>query len=233
MSVRAEPASASGASGLAAWGPRAGLIGGVVFGGATLAAALAFGGAGGMYSPLNQFVSELGEVGRSALGVVFNAGLIVGGAGFAIFMAAFGAVRGGRLARAAGAVGAAAGIFGALVGVFPLGGSDLHRPVSIGFFLLGAVALALATVDVARRPSAAFPRWLAVVGAVVVAAFVGFIVLTLQRGSGAVPDPLPTFLLEPAIEWVAVGGILAWTALASITWLRAGTRAGAGAPERA
>jgi hypothetical membrane protein len=230
-SGRVEPAVSSAAA-LVTWGPRAGLIGGLVFGGATVVAALAFGGAGGsIYSPLIQFVSELGEVGRSALGVVFNAGLIVGGAGFAIFMAAFGALRGGRLALVTGAVGVAAGLFGALVGVFPLGGSDLHRPVSIGFFLLGALTLALATVDVARQPSAAFPRWLAVVGAVVVAAFVGFIVLTLQRGSGDLPDPLPAFLLETAIEWVAVGGILAWTALASITWLRAG--AGAGAPGRA
>ena len=185
MSVRVEPVP-SRTSTLAAWGPRAGLIGGVVFGGATVAAALAFGGANNsLYSPLNQFVSELGQVGRSSLGAVFNAGLIVGGAGFAIFMAAFAAVRGGRLALATGAVGVAAGLFGALVGVFPLGGSELHRPVSILFFLLGAVALALATIEVARRPSAAFPRWLAVVGAVVVAAFIGFIALTLARGTGA------------------------------------------------
>lgn len=232
MSIRAEPAGAGRASSLAAWGPRAGVIGGVVFGGATVAAALAFGGAGGqIYSPLKQFVSELGEVGQSALGVVFNTGLIVGGIGFAVFMAAFAAVRGGGLALATGALGVAAGLSGALVGVFPLGGSDLHRPVSILFFLLGAVALTLATVDVARRPSRAFPGWLAAVGAIVVAAFVGFIVLTLARGRGDVPDPLPAFYLETAAEWLAVGGILAWTALASITWLRAGT--GAGVPGRA
>ena len=224
MSGRVEPAPSTVRTALATWGPRVGLVGGIVFGGATVVAALAYGGAGGaIYSPLNQFVSELGDVRRSSLGVGFNAGLIVGGGCFAVFMAAFGAVRRGRLAFVTAAVGIGAGLAGALVGVFPQGGSPLHRPVSIVFFLVGAASLALATADVARRPSAAFPGWLAMVGGVVVAAFVGFIVLTLQRGSGPVPDPLPAFFLETAIEWVAVAGILTWTTLASVTWLRAGS----------
>lgn len=217
MSVARGVAPAAGIAGL---GPRAGLIGAVVFGAGTLLAGIAFDGPNGRYSPLNHWVSELGEVGVSSLGTAFNVGLIVGGLGIAGFMAAFAASRGGVLAWAAGLAGIASGILGALVGVFPAGGSDLHRPVSIGFFLLGAVTLALASVDIARRPSRSLPGWLAALGALVVAAFVGFIAVTLDRGSGLVAEPRGTFLLEPAFEWAAVGGILAWTAVASITWVR-------------
>lgn len=207
--------------GAAIWGPRAGLLGAALFGGATVAAAVAYGGPGGaIYSPLNQWVSELGEVGASSLGTAFNAGLVAGGIGFAGFMAAFARARGSAVAVAAGVLGVVSGVLGALVGVFPLGGSELHRPVAIGFFVIGAVALALGALDIARRPGPAFPRWLATLGWGVVAAFAAFIVATLARGSAHVVEPRPAFLFEPASEWLAVGGILAWTAAASWTWMR-------------
>lgn len=217
MSVARGIASGDGIAGL---GPRAGLIGAVVFAAGSLVAALAFEGPNGRYSPLSHWVSELGEVGLSSLGPALNVSLIVGGVGLAGFMAAFAASRGDAPASAAGLAGIASGILGALVGVFPAGGSDLHRPVSIGFFLLGAVTLAFASLDIARRPTRSLPGWLAAVGALVVAAFVGFIVVTLARGSGEIAEPRGVFLLEPALEWAAVGGILAWTAAASVTWAR-------------
>ena len=226
MTVRArDTGGETGRLGVAAtaatWGPRAGLGGAIVFGGATLASALAYGGPGGVYSPLNRWVSELGEVGVSSVGALFNAGLIVGGAAFAAFMGAFGLTRRGRLAAAAGVLGIVSGAFGVLVGVFPLGGGGPHRTVASGFFVLGAIAMALATADIARRPSAPFPRWLAWLGGLVVAAFAGSIVLTLTRGYIEVADPRPAVLAEPVVEWLAVVGILAWTGLASLTWLRA------------
>ena len=49
--------------------------------------ALAYTGSKGQpYSPLNHWVSELGEVGVSELASVFNVGLIIGGLCFAVFM---------------------------------------------------------------------------------------------------------------------------------------------------
>ena len=204
-------------------GPAAGLIGSAGFLIATTVATLAYGGASGTgYSPLNYWVSELGELGVSPSAVLFNAGLIVGGLGFSGFMAAFGLARRTRLAMAAGVIGLAAGIFGALVGVFPIGSGGPHRAVAIAFFLLGAVAITLATIDIARGPTPAFPRWLAGVGGVVAVAYLAFIVatLTFDRVDYAVVAR-PSFLVEPAVEWVAVGGTLVWTLLASISWLRA------------
>jgi hypothetical protein len=54
----------------------------------------------------------------------------------------------------------------------------------------------------------------------VVGAFGGFIALTLMRGYIEAPDPRPAVLAEPLMEWLAVGGILLWTAVASVAWLR-------------
>ena len=67
----------------------------------------------------------------------------------------------------------------------------------------------------------AFPRWLGAIGAVVALAYVGFIAttLTFDRVDYLVVAR-PSFLVEPVLEWLAVGGTLVWTLLASLTWLR-------------
>ena len=49
------------------------------------------------FSPLNHWISELGEVGVSRLAAVFNVGLVVGGICYALFMLAFAATRRGLL----------------------------------------------------------------------------------------------------------------------------------------
>lgn len=204
-------------------GPAAGLIGSAAFLVATTTAILTYAGTSGEgFSPLSYWISELGELGVSSSAALFNAGLIVGAVGFGAFMGAFGRARPGRLAAAAGLAGLVAGIFGALVGVFPLGSGGPHRTVAIAFFLFGAVTITLASLDVWRRPSAAFPRWLGVVGGVVALAYLGFIVttLTFERVDYLVVAR-PSLLVEPVLEWLAVGGTLVWTLLASLTWLRA------------
>jgi hypothetical membrane protein len=205
------------------FGPAAGLIGAAGFLAATTVAVVTYAGrAGEAFSPLAYWVSELGELGVSSSATIFNLGLIVGALGFAGFMTGFARERGGRVAMLAGLAGFVGGIFGALVGVFPLGSGGPHRIAAIAFFLLGFVAIALASADLWRRPSVAFPRWLAVLGALVALAYLGFIVATLtfdRVDYAAVARP--AFLIEPAVEWVAIGGTLVWTLLASLSWLRA------------
>ena len=202
-------------------GPLAGAVGAGAMGAASAIAALGYTGSlGEAYSPFNHWVSELGEVGVSPLATVFNLGLIAGGLGFGTFMMALSVARGGRLGSTLGALGLASGAFGALVGVFPLGQSDLHVPVAAGFFVLGALAVALASADIARRPDAASPAWLAAVGAIVVACFVGFIAISGGRADASLAEARPVFMLEPTLEWGAVLGTLAWTALVAATWWR-------------
>lgn len=208
--------------------PLAGLLGSVATLGAVLITAVAYTGSRGQsYSPLNHLVSELGERGVSELAAVFNAGVVVGGAAFVVFMAGFALARGGALGRAAGLLGMAAGLCGILVGLFPMDTLAVHRVVAGWFFLLGCATLLLASLDIVLRPSARFPRRLAVLGALAFAAFAAFIpVFTLDplagvNGFGA-PDPRPAAWTVSALEWAAIAGLLAWTAATAVTWLRAG-----------
>lgn len=205
--------------------PLAGLLGSVATLGAVVITAVAYTGSRGQsYSPLNHLVSELGERGVSELAAVFNAGVVVGGAAFVVFMAGFALVRGGALGRAAGLLGMAAGLCGILVGLFPMDTLAVHRVVAGWFFLLGCATLLLASLDIVLRPSAWFPRRLAVLGTLAFAAFAAFIpVFTLEGVDGfGAPDPRPSAWIVSALEWVAIAGLLAWTAATAVTWLRAG-----------
>ena len=189
--------------------------------GGSIVAAFAYRGAAGEgYSLLSHWVSELGEAGVSPLAGVFNVALMVSGLGFATFMGALSLVRRGSLGAAFGALGIGAGFFAALVGVFPLGASDLHVAVAAGYFVLGSLAIALASIELVRRPDAAFPAWLGLFGGIVVGAFVGFILVTSGRGGGT-DEARPALVLEPTLEWAAIIGTLAWTALVSWSWRRA------------
>ena len=154
--------------------------------------ALAYTGSKGQpYSPLNHWVSELGEVGVSELAAVFNVGLIVGGLCFAVFMAILGWTSGGALAWLYAPIGVLAGIAGMFVGVFPMNNLDLHGIAALSFFNLGWICVGLASIDFYRRPETRFPRWLAWIGVFTVAAFIGFLIVLLPliggEGLGA-PD---------------------------------------------
>jgi hypothetical membrane protein len=102
--------------------------------------ALAYNGSNGeSFSPLNHFVSELGELFVSDLAPVFNTSLIIGGVAFAVFMIGLASARAGRLRWVYGVLGVVAGAAGALVGVLPMNYLDQHAVVALTFFNLGLV----------------------------------------------------------------------------------------------
>ena len=81
----------------------AGVIGPIVVAGCTAATALAYRGRDGeRYSPLNHWISELGEPGVSRRAAIFNAGAVAGGTCLAVFMASLARVRRGRFPAAYG-----------------------------------------------------------------------------------------------------------------------------------
>jgi hypothetical membrane protein len=209
---------------LAIW---AGLLGAVVMGIASIATAVAYiGSSGESYSPLNHYVSELGELGVSRLATVFNLGLEIGGVCFVLFIVGLAAARGGRLRFVYGLTGIVAGVGGALVGVFPMNDLRTHDLVALTFFLLGLVTVLLASIDFVRAPDQRFPRWLAVVGAATVAAFAAFLVVLFGGGSRAVsplspPEVRPAVSALTVLEWLLIVGILGWTFLTAWTWRRA------------
>lgn len=213
--------------------PLAGLAGSLVTVAASLAAAIAYRGSRGEpYSPLSHWVSELGEIGVSSLALLFNAGLMVGGLCFAVFMVGLAARRAGALGSALGLLGAVAGAAGVMVGIFPINTLTPHAIAAATFFNLAWLAVALASLDIARRPEAPLPRRLAVLGAFTFVAYVGFLVALAGEGILGVealgpPAVRRAFWPVSSLEWLTLVGILGWVTVASLTWRRPGA-AGAG-----
>lgn len=207
--------------------PRAGLLGSTAIAGTTVIAGIAYRGIDGEpYSPLNHYVSELGEVGVSSLAAVFNSGLIVGGLCFAVFMVGLGGARGGIGGVTDGAIGAIAGLAGTGVGIFPMNDHDRHVLATFLFFNLGWLAIALASVDILARPDPGFPARLAVLGLAVVAAFIGFIGVVWASSNSAMTSAgvrRPAVDAVTVFEWAAIAGILIWTFVMSTTWQRSRT----------
>jgi hypothetical membrane protein len=208
-------------SSLVRHGPAIGFVGSAFFLVAAVVAALAYSGSAGQgFSPLNHWVSELGEIGVSALAVVFNVGLFVGGVAFALFMVALGMLRRTALAWTYAAIGFVAGMSCALVGVFPMNNRGIHILVALGFFVLGWISVALASVDLWRRPDPRFARWLPVLGAITVALFLAFLsvyIPYLYTGTGA---DRPQISVATTLEWLVAFGLIGWVLAASFTWWR-------------
>ena len=202
-------------------GPVVGVIGSAAFLVASVIAALAYSGTvGEAYSPLNHWVSELGERGVSALALLFNIGLVVGGIALAVFFVALGRLRRSRWAWFYVPIGIVAGISGALVGVFPMNEIGIHRIVALGFFNLGWIAVGLASLDLWRDPDVRFPRWLPALGALVVVIFIAFLTQYIPSLSEPAGTPRPQFALVTLLEWLVLIGIIVWILVASYSWWR-------------
>jgi hypothetical membrane protein len=208
----------------------AGIVGAGVIGVGSVVTAVVYRGADGEpYSPLNHFVSELGELAHSELARVFNVSLIVGGVCFAVFMSGFAASRPGALRLLAGGIGVVAGVGGSFVGVFPMDYVRQHGFAAMTFFNLGWIAVGLASVDFVVHRDPRFPRGLAIVGAATVAAFIGFLreLDANKDASGGVasPEVRPAVWALPTLEWLTIIGIVGWVMLVGAAWLRASAAA--------
>jgi hypothetical membrane protein len=201
----------------------AGLLGSSIIVLASVVTAIAYTGSKGQpYSPLNHFVSELGEIGVSELAMVFNIALRIGGACFVVFMVGLAVTRTGALRYLYGPTGVIAGIGGALVGVFPMNELDKHAVVALTFFVLGLVTVLLASIDFVRSPDPRFPSWLSWLGAATVVAFAIFLVILFGEAGGlAHPDDRAAIWPLTIFEWLLLVGILAWVFLTAATWRRA------------
>jgi hypothetical membrane protein len=191
--------------------------------GALIAAIPYVGYMGEGYSPLNHFISELGERGRSELAAVFNAGIVAGGIGLGLFLVILSRRVTGRYGVALLPAALAAGISGALVGVFPMDTHASHRLASGVFFCTGWIVAAVFSVWLARNPRAGFPRWLVVPGAISVATFMVFLaVYSTFRPA----DPDAHVLVRsaiwavPLLEWASLLSLLAWCACVAIVLVR-------------
>lgn len=209
--------------------PLAGLVGAAAVTGSAVAAGIAYRGTEGeAYSPLNHFVSELGERGVSSLAALFNGGLIVGGICFAVIMVGLGRIRSGLASAVTAGIGLVAGVAGSLVGVYPIHAGP-HWLVASTYFFLSAFAIAMVSLDVLIRPDHLLPRILAVVGWIVVAVSSAFIWSYLASGtpgeSGLQPGAArPAVDPVTILEWGSIAGVVAWTGVVGAAWARASRR---------
>ncbi len=183
---------------------------------------------GEAYSPLNHFVSELGEVGVSQLAWVFNAGLLVGGLCLVVFLAGVGARIGGWPGLLFAALGLACGISGTLVGAFPMNNLPPHIFWATNFFDLGLLSMLVFSLIVLFTHRG-LPKALAIPGLLAAAAFAAFVYWpqpSAAQGSGGgdalsavnaiLGAPRPTVWTLAVFEWLAVGSVLVWALILAL-----------------
>ena len=104
------------------------------------------------YSPLNHFISELGEVGVSRAAWFFNTGLLLTGLVLLPYIVGLGITFGSLL----GWLGTAAGIIAlgaAAVGVFPMNNLKPHATTAITYFRAGLVMVFFFGLAIFFQPS--------------------------------------------------------------------------------
>lgn len=180
--------------------------------------------AGEAYSPLNHFVSELGEIAASRLAWAFNLSIVLGGIGLGAFLLLLADRLSGRFRTALVAAAVAAGISGTLVGVFPMDYLSTHRVVSDVFFLTGWLVAGIFSLWLLASPRPGFSRWLLVPGAEVVVVFLAFIGVYSTYHPA---DPNARILNRPegiwsvtALEWASLLSLLLWFVCVSVALLR-------------
>lgn len=201
-----------------------GWCGVAAFLGTALIAGIAYtGSAGEPFSPLNHYVSELGERKNSELNLVFNAGLVIGGLCLIAILLEVGRRVGGWHGRVVGGLGVLSGVAGSLVGIFPMDQRSIHVIVSGTYFLTLAATVALATLWMGGPafPRTRAARWL---GALTIVSSVGFFVIFQLQNTGQTSGDYatvarPAVALDTTVEWLALVGIMAWVVVAGwIIW---------------
>ncbi len=174
------------------------------------------------YSILNHFISELGEIGVSKLAVVFNIGMIIGGALFLPFIAGLGLVLGTLWAYIGMAAGLLAAISSILVGVFSMDRLEPHRKAAMTFFRSGLVTVLFFTIAVFVKPAGqrVIPLAVNFFGILAIISYSAFLVIVSQKTDkkgqeNYLLDPTekkvrPRFWRTPFLEWMLFFATIAW-----------------------
>ena len=189
-----------------------------------IATAIPYAGyAGEGYSPVNHFISELGERPQSQLAVVFNAGVVIGGIGLGLFLAIVSRHLTGRYRPALLLAGIVAGTSGTLVGLFPMDTHAAHRLASDVFFLSGWIVAAVFSLWLAtgRRPG--LPRLLLAPGILCVAVsliFIGVYSTYHPIDPNANIVARSAMWTVPLLEWASLLSLLLWFVCLSAVLVR-------------
>jgi hypothetical membrane protein len=189
-----------------------------------LVSGLAYRGkAGEHYSPLNHYISELGEVGVSHLARIFNAGLIIGGLVLIPFLAGMGLALGSLWGKIALAVGCFTAISCVGVGLFPMNHMESHAKVAMAYFRSGLVTVLLFSIAVFLQPGEfeIIPKASNAAGLFSVGCYAAFLLITdtkkknEKKGEEAALDPeavpvRPRVSKVTLLEWAVFFSTIVW-----------------------
>ncbi len=189
---------------------------------AVLYAALRYRGkAGERYSPLNHFISELGEVGVSRGSWAFNGGLVITGLLLLPFVAHLGLVLGSVLGWIGAFFAGAASLGAAAVGVFPMNNLKPHVRAAMTYFYGGLAMVISIGVAILVQPAGgvSVQKIASLLSLPAALAFVSFLVLPPLASYGVDPvtmlDPSvrperPRFWALPFMEWLVLFATIIW-----------------------
>lgn len=176
------------------------------------------------YSPLNHFISELGEVGVSKLAWAFNLSLVLAGLALVPASITLGVLLHGFLAKLALAAGVICAVSLGLVGVFPMNQIKPHGKAAMAYFRSGLVMVLLFSLAIAFQPGdeTLIPRLYGLAGLPPMFSFGSFLVL-IGRAAQKEDDPLSTEEVErprvwtlAVVEWSIFLTVLLWFVLIAV-----------------
>lgn len=175
------------------------------------------------YSPLNHFVSELGDAPYAAAAWAFNGGLFVGSLLLTVFMLGLAAHMQGWFRYLFGIAGLVTGVSGALVGLLPMSADlDAHFAAAMTFFNVGLATTMLFSLYVLFSRQDTFSKWMALPGGITALSFFSLLYLVeplVPEGQRDKPiaEVLETLLWNrpdvwqtAIVEWVVVLAVLGW-----------------------
>jgi hypothetical membrane protein len=187
---------------------------------ATFISAFAYRGKlGERYSPLNHFISELGEVGVSRFAWVFNLGLIFTGLCLVPACFALGMFIPSYLSKIGMLSGFITAVGLSMVGFFPMNKHKPHAKAALTFFRGGLSLVLFFSLAIGIQPKNALviPRsyWLA--GLLPIISFGSFLSLMATSNSRSAENTLqplegdrPKIWIMPIVEWSIFLSIIFW-----------------------
>lgn len=175
------------------------------------------------FSPLNHFISELGELQVSGLAYLFNACLVVSGIFFTVFMVGFGRYFGTFAAILAAAAGVYSSLACSMVGLFPMNKMAWHMTSAISFFYGGLITIILFGFAAVLDPRKLLPPTFVVFAVLVMLTFLAFLLLHRLGGKTFSLDPSvsarPKVWMLPLFEWLVMLGITGWILSVSLFFI--------------
>ncbi len=178
------------------------------------------------YSPLNHFISELGEKGVSRLASVFNSSLVIGGIMNALFMIQFNRFINTRAAYISIAFGVFSSLAVSAVGLFPMNSMFSHMIAASSFFYGGMMTMIMFAVTGLTDPLNRIPAALIILAFIVTVIFLIFIIVlnVSVKKSGILDTTVitsrPSVWIHPILEWSVMLGIDIWIVAVSVYFIR-------------